>query len=92
MLDKNITWKDHIHIIEKKLAKNTGLLYCATQLLDEESLKTIYFSYVHSYLNYDNIAWVSTYYTKPNKMHYQQSMQRNIFSAIRDLCYNCSMQ
>ena len=35
-----------------------------SQFLDEDSLKTIYFSYIHSYLNYANIAWASTYATK----------------------------
>ena len=42
------------------------------QFLDKESLKTIYFSYIHSYLNYANIAWASTYFTKLKTIHYQQ--------------------
>ena len=43
MLDEHIAWNHHIHAIEKKLAKNAGLLYRARQFLDKESLKTIYF-------------------------------------------------
>ena len=39
-----------------KLAKNLGLLYQAKYILDNESLKTIYFSYIHSYLMYANIS------------------------------------
>ena len=62
MLDEHIAWNDHIHAIEKKLAKNIGLLYRARQFLDKESLKTIYFSYIHFYLNYANIALASTYF------------------------------
>ena len=72
MLDEHIAWNDHIHAIKKKLAKNIGLLYRARQFLDKESPKTIYFSYIHSYLNYANIAWASTYFTKLKKIHYQQ--------------------
>ena len=72
ILDEHITWNDHIHAIEKKLAKNIGLLYRARQFLDKESLKTIYFSYIHSHLNYANIAWASTYFTKLKTIHYQQ--------------------
>ena len=60
-LDEHIAWNDHIHAIEKKLAKNIGLLYGARQFLDKESLKAIYFSYIHSYLN---TVWASTYFTK----------------------------
>ena len=63
MLDENITWKNHIKTVENKLAKNIGLLYRAKQFLNETSLKTIYFSYIHSYLNYANIAWASTHFT-----------------------------
>ena len=33
MLDENSTWKDHIHTIEKKIAKNLSLLYRARNLL-----------------------------------------------------------
>ena len=72
MLDEHIAWNDHIHAIEKKHAENIGLLYRPRQFLDKESLKTIYFSYIHSYLNYANIAWASTYFTKLKTIHYQQ--------------------
>ena len=72
MLDENIAWNDHIHAIEKRLAKNIDLLYRARQFLDKQSLKTIYFSYIYSYLNYANIAWASTYFTKLKTIYYQQ--------------------
>ena len=54
MIDENITWKDHIHTIEKKIAKNLEFLYQAKHILDNEPLKTIYFSDVHLYLIYAN--------------------------------------
>ena len=75
MLDESIAWNDHIHVIEKNLAKNIGLLYRARQFLDKELLKTIYFSYIHSYLNYlnySNIAWDRTNFTKLKTIHDQQ--------------------
>ena len=43
MLDENILWKDRIKTIEKKLAKNFGLLYHTKPYNDDTSLKTIYF-------------------------------------------------
>ena len=49
MLDENSSWKEHIKIAEHKLSKNIGLLCKAKQLLDNESLKSIYFSYIHSF-------------------------------------------
>ena len=64
MLDENVNWQEHIRTIENKIAKNIGLLYRAKYLLNESSLKFIYSAYIHSYLNYANIAWASTYRTK----------------------------
>ena len=60
MLDESISWKEHIKRVESKLSKNIGLLCKAKRLLDHEPLKSIYFSYIHSYFNYANITWAST--------------------------------
>ena len=43
MIDENIAWEYHIHTTGKNLAKNIGLLYQAKNILDNESLETIYF-------------------------------------------------
>ena len=72
MVDENLTWKDHIKTIENKIAKSLGLLYKSQHLIDKISLKSIYFSYIHSYINYANIAWASTHRTKLRKLHNQQ--------------------
>ena len=68
MLDEHIAWNDHIHAIEETL----DLFYRARQFLNKESLTTLYLSYIHSYLNYANIAWISTYFTELKTIHYQQ--------------------
>ena len=59
-IDENLTWRDHIHTVENKIAKNIGLLYQGKHYLDDNCLKQIYFAYIHAYLNYANIAWAST--------------------------------
>ena len=64
ILDENMTWKSHISCIESKVSKHLGVLYEARGLLDKKCLKQLYFSFVHSYLNYGNIAWASTNITK----------------------------
>ena len=64
MIDKFITWKKHTRTVENKIAKNTGLLNRAKQLLNSSFLKSIYFLYINTYLNYGNIAWASTQKTK----------------------------
>ena len=56
VLDDHIARNDHIHAIEKKVAKNHDLLYKVMQLLDKESLKTVY---IHSYLNYATLCGIA---------------------------------
>ena len=87
MLDENILWKEHIKTVENKLSKNNGLLCNSKQLLDNESLKSIYFFYIHSYLNYGNIAWASTKPTKlKKKIHYLQKQAVQIIFNEDRLC------
>ena len=69
MIDENISWRDHIKTVENKL-------YQAKQFLDENSLKTLYFSYIHSYLNYASIAWASTHFIKLETISYKQKRGR----------------
>ena len=59
-------------MVETKLTKNIELLYHAKPLLEEKSLKIIYFAFFHSYLNYANIAWAKTYRTKLKTIHFHQ--------------------
>ena len=73
MLDEHISWIDHIRTVENKIiTKNIGLPYRVSQFLNEDSLKAVYFSYIHSYLNYANIPWASTYATKLKRIYRKQ--------------------
>ena len=76
MLDGNISRKEHIKTVENKLSKKIDLLCKSRQLLDNESLKSIYFSYIHTYLNYANIVWASTSPTKLKKYIIYKNKQR----------------
>ena len=72
MLEENISCEEHICTIETKVAKNIGLLYRAKTLLEEKCLKTIHFAYIHSYLNYANIAWTSNYRANLKTIHFHE--------------------
>ena len=50
ILDENISWNEHIKTAENKLSKNISML-CKPKKLFDESLKSMYFSYIHSCLN-----------------------------------------
>ena len=51
-----------------KYKKNMGILYRASHYLDKKSLKNRYFSFIHNYVNYCNVAWASTTRTKLDKI------------------------
>ena len=62
--DENLSWTLHINVIKNKISKNLGLLYKARHLINSYGLKQLYFSYVHCYPTYANIAWGSTHNSK----------------------------
>lgn len=53
----NLTWKNQV-------SKNIGDLHRASHLLDFKNLFKIYFFFIHVYINYANIAWVTAFKTK----------------------------
>ena len=57
-IDENLTWKNHIEVVENKISKNIGVLYRASHLLDFKTLLKIYFSFIHIYISYANIGLV----------------------------------
>ena len=59
--------KKHLKTVENKLSKNISLSCKVKRLLDNEPLKSIYFSYIHSYLNYANISSATTNSTELKK-------------------------
>ena len=72
LFDDNLSWKERIKYLENKIAKNIGLMYRAKPFLDQESLLALYYSYIHSYLNYANLASGSKYLTNLKNLRSQQ--------------------
>ena len=63
-IDENLSWKPQIENVSTKVAKSIGILYKSRHILNKSLLKQLYFSFIHSYLNYANIAWASTHKSK----------------------------
>ena len=72
LLDQHLTWKEHTKLSENKIAKNIGILYKARPYLDKTALLWLYYSYIHSYVNYANTPWCSTNRTYLMKLQIQQ--------------------
>ena len=85
ILDEHLTWKKHIQFIENKVSKNVGVLYKASKLINSKCLRSIYFSFIHSYVNYANIAWASTNKTNLKKLFGKQNKLRVSYLIKTDL-------
>ena len=89
LIHKHLTWKEYITVIENKVSKTLGLLYRATSVLDSTVLKNLYFSFIHSYLNYGNIVWASASTAKLKKLASKQKQAlrivNNEFTDIREI-------
>ena len=71
-IDENITWKYHIDTICSKISKSIGILCKAREILSKHNLKQLYFSFIHSYINYANIVWSSTHKSKLERLYRHQ--------------------
>ena len=71
-LDENLLWKKHLKLTENKTGKNIGLIYKAKPYVNKDSLLALYFSYIHSYINYANLVWGSTHRTYLRKINSQK--------------------
>ena len=77
---ENLSWKKHISIFGSKLSRAIGVLYKARSFINEKSRKRLYFSLIHSHLNYANIAWGRTHVSKLNKLH---RLQKNTCKVVK---------
>ena len=80
MFDKNKTFEEHTCTVETKMAKNISLIDRTKPVFQERALKSIYFAYIHSYLNSTNIASVSTYRPKLKTIYFHQKQAACIVS------------
>ena len=55
-IDENDTWKADINTKSTKISKRKGIVYRARLTIPRKKLNQLCFSFVHSYLNYANLA------------------------------------
>ena len=70
-IDENLSWKSHIQNITKKVARATGILYKVRRILDTNTLRNLYLTFVDPYLTYCVHVWgnaCKTYLTKLGKL------------------------
>ena len=56
------------------------MLYRVQRIIPRKQLNQLYFSFVHSYLHYENIAWGSTQITKSSTLYRRQKLAIRLLS------------
>jgi hypothetical protein len=84
--DEKLSWKCHIKHVLTKFSSACYAIRIVTPLMAEETLRMIYFAYVHSLLSYGIILWGNS----PHSISVFK-MQKRIFrimtrSRYRDSC------
>ena len=64
LLDESLSWKTHIKYTEDKISKNIGILFKARPFLYKKSLLSLYYSYIHSYINCGSVLGAAPAYSQ----------------------------
>ena len=73
IIDKNLTWYDHIHYISGKISKGVGIRSKLKYMLPMGILKLIYNAIISPYISYCNIVWGGTYSSRLNSIRVLQN-------------------
>ena len=69
-IDNKLSWYDHISYVHTKISQGIGVIICKLRhLLPLNSLKSIYYSFVQSYLTYGLVLWGLNNSSKKNKSY-----------------------
>ena len=80
VLDCNLSWKNHIDYISKKVAKGIGVLSKCSKYLNLNTKRTLYYSFIFPHLIYCNHVWGNTFSSHLYRLEILQK------KAIRIVC------
>src|SRR6218665_1368430 len=89
VIDKNLTWKDHILQISIKLGKDIGILSRISYKVPAHTLINlpVYYSLVYPYIAYCNMVWASNYKTRLARLVI--ILQKRAVRLVTKSCYGC---
>ena len=80
-LDSNLSWDKHLGVICSKMKQNIGLMRKCKNYLDNNTLRTIYYAHIHSYLSYSILVWGST--SKDGSLKKLQKIQNSCIKIMK---------
>ena len=79
IIDNKSNWSPHIMYISKTIAKGIGIILKARKVFDNETLFSLYYTFVYPYLNYCIHVWGKTYHTH---LHHLIVLQNKVIRII----------
>ena len=61
IIDEKLNWSNHINSVKRKVAKGIGIICKAKRWLTQNTLSTLYYSFIYPYMQYGVLAWGYTY-------------------------------
>ena len=84
-LDEQLNWHKHIQIYKSKISRSLYAINTAKQYLAKKHLKTLYYSFIHPYLEYGIPLWGSTHITYTKQLFI---IQKKAIRILTNANYN----
>ena len=82
IIDDQLNWKDHMSFVCRKVARGLIVIIKARKNLRNESLKSLYYSFIYPYLIYCNQVWGSAYKTNITPLFILQKRSLRIITGV----------
>ena len=86
-LDENLTWRDHVEVISKKISSGNGALKRIRGLIDQETAIKAYQGYIEPYFSYCAPVWDGLGHTLSDRL---QKLQNRAARVITRSSYDIS--
>ena len=63
LIDSNLSWKNQVNYIIKKIKRNIGIISKLRYYIDSKTLLHLYYALIYPFLTYGIIAWGNTYHS-----------------------------
>ena len=83
IIDRKLTWKDHIMYISGKIARGIGIIVKARKNLNSETLLSLYHSFIYPYFIFCNHVWGNAAHVYLNKMIVLQKRVVRIIAGVK---------
>lgn len=81
-IDQHLSWSNHIQCLTKKISPVIGILYKISYIIPSHIKRIIYYSLIHSHLQYLSIVWGNAYHVH---LEYLKRLQNKAIKNIYNL-------